>query len=124
MEITFDKQLDGAFLAELYQGDATYAAAVFGTFLEEVHPMMEDCRQTIVRDDILAFQKAVHKLKPTLSYVGLTALWHKLEQIEKGCSAAGASLQVLAGNYGEAEAEIKNMLPLIEIEKTKLETLN
>jgi Hpt domain len=118
----FDRQLDGTFLNELYDGDAMYAATVFETFLQEVGSMMDNCRLAIDGGDIPMFQKAVHKFKPTLSYVGLTDIGKQLEILELACST-GASASELLATYQQIAAEITNLLPLIKSEKDKLDAL-
>lgn len=118
----FNKQLDVAFLNELYDGDAMYAATVFDTFLQEVGGMMDNCRVAIDGGDIPAFQKAVHKFKPTLSYVGLTDIGKQLEKLELACST-GTSAHELLATYQQIAGDITNLLPLIKSEKDKLDAL-
>jgi HPt (histidine-containing phosphotransfer) domain-containing protein len=118
----FDERLDGTFLTELYGNDVAYAATVFGSFLEEVKPMMAHCDAALASGDMAVLRKAVHKLKPTLHYVGLTQLGHQLEQIEKDCGD-GVPAVVLTSRYEQAASAIRAMLPLIEREKNKLEAL-
>jgi HPt (histidine-containing phosphotransfer) domain-containing protein len=122
MTMEFDKKLDNIFLNELYDGDAVYAATVFDTFLQEVGSMMEGCRTAIENGDIPVFQKAVHKFKPTLSYVGLTDIGKQLESLEKSCGL-GTSASELLATYKQIAGEIDNLLPLIKIEKDKLDAL-
>lgn len=118
----FDKQLDGAFLNELYDGDAMYAATVFDTFLQEVSGMMDNCRAAIEGGDIPIFQKAVHKFKPTLSYVGLTDIGKQLESLESACGTGKTAPELLA-SYEQIAGEITRLLPLIKSEKDKLDAL-
>lgn len=118
----FDSQLDGTFLNELYDGDAMYAATVFDTFLQEVGSMMDNCRIAIDGGDIPLFQKAVHKFKPTLSYVGLTDMGKRLENLEQACST-GASVGELLATYQQIANEITGLLPLIKNEKDKLDAI-
>lgn len=118
----FDKQLDGAFLNELYDGDALYAATVFDTFLQEAGGMMDNCKTAIESGNVPVFQKAVHKFKPTLSYVGLTAIGKQLEKLEQACGS-GSSVQELTVTYRQIADEIGNLLPLIKSEKDKLDAL-
>jgi HPt (histidine-containing phosphotransfer) domain-containing protein len=122
MTMEFDKKLDNIFLNELYDGDAVYAATVFDTFLQEVRSMMEGCLNAIENGDIPVFQKAVHKFKPTLSYVGLTDIGKQLESLEKACGL-GTSANELLATYKQIAGEIDNLLPLIKIEKDKLDAL-
>jgi hypothetical protein len=118
----FDKQLDGAFLNELYDGDAVYASTVFDTFLQEVGIMMDSCLAAIENGDIPVFQKAVHKFKPTLSYVGLTGIGKQLESLEIACGM-GTSVSELLATYKQIANEINGLLPLIKSEKDKLDAL-
>ena len=118
----FDRQLDGTFLNELYEGDAMYAATVFDTFLQEVGNMMDNCRVAIDGGDIPLFQKAVHKFKPTLSYVGLTDIGKQLEKLELACGT-GTSADELQATYQQIAGDITNLLPLIKSEKDKLDAI-
>lgn len=120
--MVFDERLDSVFLTELYGNDWGYAATVFGSFLEEVKPMIAHCDAAMASGDVLVFRKAVHKLKPTLHYVGLTHLGHELEQVEKDCDK-GVPADLLASRYQQAATTLHAMLPLIESEKNKLEAL-
>jgi HPt (histidine-containing phosphotransfer) domain-containing protein len=119
--IEFDNRLDGVFLQELYGGDAAYAAMIFGTFLEESGEMMDNCQTAIGAGDVPGFRRAVHKLKPTLHYVGLTHLGGVLEQIEHDCGSA--NVDSLHDRYTQAAAAIQAMLPVIRTQKEKLEAI-
>jgi HPt (histidine-containing phosphotransfer) domain-containing protein len=118
----FDKRLDNVFLNELYEGDAVYASTVFDTFLQEAGGMLDSCLAAIENGDIPVFQKAVHKFKPTLSYVGLTDIGKRLESLEKACGM-GNSADELMATYKQIAADINNLMPLIKNEKDKLDAL-
>ncbi len=120
--ILFSEELDQQFLEELYQGDTEYAAVVFANFLEELPPMMNDCAAALSVGDTAVFKKAVHKVKPIFSYVGLTNISASFERLEKQCDEA--DIKVLASNYAAICNQIKAGLIIIEKEKDKFEAIN
>ncbi|WP_080056679.1 Hpt domain-containing protein [Spirosoma aerolatum] len=66
--------LDMQLLAELYGGDREYAACMFETFVDSVLPEFAVIDQQIQAQCWEEVHPLIHKLRPTLSMVGLTPM--------------------------------------------------
>ena len=118
----FDGRLDGAFLESVYEGDMEHAEMVFDQFLRTIPGQLNEIKDYYQNSDIENFRKNVHKIKPVLSYVGLTSLTDKASLLEKECKQVG-SIQDVSGLYSSFSTELNAMIPIIENELTKIRNL-
>lgn len=118
----FDGRLDRAFLESVYEGDIEHAAMVFDQFLRTIPGQLNEINDYYQSSDIENFRKNVHKIKPVLSYVGLTALTGKAAALESQCKQVG-SIQDVSGLYSSFSMELNEMIPVIENELTKIRNL-
>lgn len=121
-EFVFDGRLDGAFLESIYEGDMEHAEMVFDQFLRTIPGQLNEIKDYYHQSDIENFRKNVHKIKPVLSYVGLTALTGKAAVLESQCKQI-SSIQDVSGLYSSFSSELDEMLPVIENELTKIRNL-
>lgn len=121
-EYVFDGRLDGAFLESVYEGDMEHAEMVFDQFLRTIPGQLNEIKDYYQRSDIENFRKNVHKIKPVLSYVGLTALTGKAAVLENQCKQI-SSIQDVSGLYSSFSIELDEMLPVIKNELTKIRNL-
>ena len=117
----FNAALDRAYLEEFYDGDLEHAVDIFETFLDYSmgeFVVLPEVLESKSRDD---FRKAVHKLKPAFSMVGLTQLSSKMEQLEH-LTEEGEAWPKLAGLLEEITIEINEYLTLLqnELERMKI----
>ncbi|MEO1262041.1 MAG: response regulator [Bacteroidota bacterium] len=110
---SFDRNLDVNYLDEFYQGDLEYAIDMFDTFLKYLLPEMQNLKRTIKNENWESAKALAHKIKPSLSMVGLTGLSGKMHLLENG-----ARQKVPIGQLALLFAEIESSL---EIKKALLE---
>ena len=75
-------ELDADYLEAAYGDDAETAIVVFEGYLQELPSNIELINESYKNRDIDRFRHFVHKQKPGFSYVGLTKLTNKLNEIE------------------------------------------
>ena len=115
----FDSRLDTGFLNILYRGDRKHAAIIFDQFLKVIHMQMKEVEDNFSMGNTEIFRLKVHRLKPVLSFVGLTWLTGKAEAIEKECihkSGTGDITEL----YTDFRNTIVEFIPVIENELLKL----
>ncbi|HEU0063888.1 MAG TPA: hypothetical protein VFQ58_02615 [Flavisolibacter sp.] len=78
-------QLDVAFLDEAYANDAETASYVFQMYLDELPINVKLIQESITNKDIERFRQLIHKQKPGYSYVGLTDVTARLEELQTKC---------------------------------------
>jgi PAS domain S-box-containing protein len=115
--LTDENGLNQAHLEEMYGDDHEYAAEMFGIFLSEIVPEIYTLPSQI--NDVNAFRKTVHKLKPTLGMVGLTGLLEQLQQIEAACDTE-QPIEVITEALTYFLVEFKDKVPLVVKEYQKL----
>ena len=116
---SFDSRLDTGFLNILYRGDRKHAAIIFDQFLKGIHMQMKEVDDNFSMGNTEIFRLKVHRLKPVLSFVGLTWLTGKAEAIEKECihmSGTGDITEL----YTDFRNTIVEFIPVIENELLKL----
>lgn len=115
----FDKSLDQERLLELYGDDRGYASEMFTTFLSEIVPEINQLPVLYKEQKWVDLCKLAHKLKPTLSMVGLTKLEEKMFQIEK-ISELGTRNDLLEIYCNDIVAGINEALPVLRRESQKI----
>ncbi|SMO93047.1 Hpt domain-containing protein [Gracilimonas mengyeensis] len=76
------RQTDFTYLTEITDGDFGVIREMIDLFIEETPRQLRDIRQAFEADKFPELRAAAHKIKPTLSYVGLEELKAKAQQIE------------------------------------------
>lgn len=118
-DFVFNSKLDGEFLRSIYEDDNEHAQIVFEQFLNCIEMQMHEIDNSYKGGDAETFRKKIHKLKPVLSFVGLTALTGKAEVMERKCNET-ADINVLAEMYTGFRNELNEMIPVIENDLVKL----
>ncbi len=111
--------LDRARLAEIYGGDAAYAAELFTLFLEVVWPEMAVMETHVAQQDWPALGRAAHKYTPSLGMVGLSVLEEKMRRIEVE-SKINPQPEQLGPFYRQCALEIAQMIPTLRVELQRL----
>lgn len=112
-----ENELNQAHLEEMYGDDREYAAEMFGIFLSEIVPEINTLPSQL--NDLAAFRKTVHKLKPTLGMVGLTDLLEQLQKIEAACDYQ-QSHELISDSLTQFFTGFKQKLPFVVREYQKL----
>ena len=100
------KDLDTDYLEATYGNDAETAAIVFEQYLSDLSGNLEVLKEALRNNDVSSFQHHIHKQKPGYSYVGLTDITQKIQELQLKCN----TLQDLANYRGE----INSMIARIE----------
>ena len=79
------KELDTDYLDAAYDSDAETAAMVFEQYLTELPANLKLLTDSYTSQDIQAFQHHIHKQKPGFSYVGLTDVTAKCQELQQKC---------------------------------------
>ena len=115
----FDKSLNQQQLAELYGNDTAYAAEMFATFLEDIVPDLFRITTLCQEQNWPELAALAHKLKPTLSMVGLSHLEKELHQIESN-ARNGQKLALLKIYCDDIIVNINQALPVLQKELQNL----
>ena len=115
----FDSRLDGDFLRSIYEDDKEHAEMVFEKFLQSINIQLTEIEESYTTGDTEIFRKQIHKLKPVLSFVGLTGLTNKAAIIENSCKDVTDSTSLLV-LYTAFKNELSEMIPVVENDLIKL----
>lgn len=120
-QFVFSSNLDTEFLNSIYEGDKEHAQMIFEKFLASIGSQLEEIEAGYLVSDIELFRTKMHKLKPMLSFVGLTSLTAEAEIIEKKCKVID-DISVVAAAYQSFKGNLREMIPVIENELERLKT--
>lgn len=118
---TYDERLDTDFLNSLYEDDTEYASIVFEQFLNSSKEQLKEMDTYFTEGNIELFKQRVHKMKPTFSFVGLTKLTAKAEQIENACKQT-TEIHSIKPLYTDFINAFNLMLPVVESEFERLKS--
>jgi hypothetical protein len=117
--MAYDSRLDGNFLHSLYEDDKEHAAIVFEQFLKGYPAQIADVEATFKAGDLPLLKHRVHKMKPTFSFVGLTAITEKAGLLEKKC-AEETDINNIVELYQSFKNDLNEFIPIVEIQYEKL----
>lgn len=86
----FDESLNATFLAELFEGDTTYAETVFEDFLKDLPVYWQRVEAAYNSGNLPVLGTSVHTCKTLFGYVGFTDLQELCQQFENKCSVNSA----------------------------------
>jgi HPt (histidine-containing phosphotransfer) domain-containing protein len=78
--------LDTDYLEATYGNDAETATIVFEQYLSDLSGNLEVLKEAIRTKDVSGFQHHIHKQKPGYSYVGLTDITQKIQELQMKCN--------------------------------------
>lgn len=117
----FNERLDAAFLDAFYGGDLEYSCDMFTEFLRSTPHHLHDFEAVHGTDDAGQLRRWVHKIKPTLSMVGLTELGKEAECIELELSKVNADLSPeLSSRTLKLYRSIESVLPMLNQEVARM----
>jgi HPt (histidine-containing phosphotransfer) domain-containing protein len=117
----YDQRLDADFLQSIYDDDTEHAAISFEQFLVKLPAQLKELEDSFITNDITVFKQKLHKLKPTFSYVGLTAITAKAEKIERLCNET-PDFDVISGLYVDLKQHLDDFTPIVRAELERLKT--
>ena len=118
----FNSKLDSEFLGCVYEEDMDHAEMVFQKFVDTIEEQLTEIEEAFTSRDVENFRKKLHKLKPVLSYVGLTGLTTKAELIERSCVNV-SDINVFNGAYTGFKTDLNEMKLIVEHDLTRLKQL-
>lgn len=80
------KDLDTDYLDAAYDNDVETALIIFEQYLADLPGNLETLKQSIANQDVERFQHDIHKQKPGFSYVGLTDVTQKIQELQVKCT--------------------------------------
>jgi len=116
----FSKKLDYQYLRKAYADDLDYALDMFETFMDILDEEMITIRTVIDSDNIDDIKKALHRIKPTFTMVGLGMISQDIEATER--KIANHIPIEIAEWYSNFEQTIQKYVPIINKEIQKLTT--
>lgn len=117
----FNPQLDHEFLNAMYENDIVYAEEVFSAFLEQTRNEFGQVRNCYSNNDWQCLRQKLHKIKPTFSFVGLTALSEKCEEMIAACDHE-ADIKSRTLLWEKLEQEIEQSFRTVESELARMKT--
>ena len=81
-----DTSFDIEYLNDAYADDAETAASVFVQYLEDLPKNQQQLSDSFRNRDITLFRQIIHKQKPGFSYVGLTDVTQKFQELQAACN--------------------------------------
>jgi len=81
----FNQLIDPATITDLYENDYAYIEKIFQTALINLEGDLETVRFCHSSGDREGLRKAIHKLKPTFGFLGMTVLEQQCSDFEKNC---------------------------------------
>ncbi len=118
-QFVFDSRLDGDFLNSIYEDDKEHAEMIFEKFMLSIEGQLAELETSYASANIEIFRGKMHKLKPLLSFVGLTGLTNQAEVIEKKCKLID-DIQFVSSLYAAFKNDLNEMIPVVESELKKL----
>src|SRR4030095_11856042 len=87
----FNEKIDGDYLHSLYEDDYQYIEEIFATTLTHFDNDLSAVREAYSAGDVATLKKAVHKIKPTFGFVGLTSIQQLCAAFEDICQKAASA---------------------------------
>ncbi len=118
----FNQQIDEQFLYNMYEYDYSYMEEIFLTTISQLltdFPLLENLFKS---GDIVALEKAVHKIKPSFGFVGMPLLQEMCQQFENQCK--GSTTELMSKSFSELHETIKASVEVIELEYERLKSFN
>jgi HPt (histidine-containing phosphotransfer) domain-containing protein len=119
----FNEKLNSPFLNELFDGDFTYAEAVFGEFLNDLPPYWQAVETAWQQQQVAELGAAVHKCKTLFGYVGLTYIQQFCQELENHCTHS-TTIAALQNQYALLYEMKEAAREIIESETKRLQIFN
>lgn len=118
---TYHPKLDKNYLDTIYGTDWEYAADMFETFLEEIHPLFADLPPLAEAESWEQYYKVAHKVKPSLLMVGLSDIHKKVKEVEGMAAGDTPDKALMITNTSTIINDLKVFVPIIKQQLTFLQ---
>ena len=119
----FNEKIDADYLYTLYEDDYQYIEEIFSTTLTHFDDDFQSIQQAFTTDNLSDLKKAIHKMKPTFGFVGLTLVQQNCKDFEDFCQKATTSND-LTSEYQQIVVTLADSKELIATEYNKLKEFN
>lgn len=119
----FNENIDSIYLHSLYEDDFQYIEEIFATTLTHFDGDLAAIQDAYTAGDVSSLKKAIHKIKPTFGFVGLTAIQQLCKEFEDICQKAASTVE-LKEQYLQIVATLAASKDLIGLEYNKLKAYN
>ncbi|MFC0183829.1 HPt (histidine-containing phosphotransfer) domain-containing protein [Pseudarcicella hirudinis] len=109
----FNPKLDAKYLEELYGGDPEITQMMFNLFLTDSIPSWEKVEGLIRDGQFAPAGELVHKIKPSFSMSGLTALHPQVQELEKSLKSGG-EYNALIALYEDINGQLYDLKAIIQ----------
>ena len=107
-----NNDFDTEYLNDAYSDDAETAASVFEQYLNDLPANLSLIRNSFRERNIELFRQVIHKQKPGFSYVGLTDVTGKLQELQASCNTTD--------DMGKYQSEIEQVIERIDSSATHI----
>jgi len=119
----FHERLDSASLFDLYGGDTDYAREMFAIFLKNSDQEFSRLNVLLNEGNYSEFARLAHKIKPTLSMVGLPDMEKILQDLEDGAKLNPVAPEHLDQMMRLIESKIPEAISAVDSDFEKLKKL-
>ena len=95
---------------------------IFLTTLSQLLSEFPTLENAFNSGDIIALEKAVHKIKPCFGFIGMPGLQEKCQQFEDQCK--GSTTELMSNSFRTLQETIKASVEIIEQEYERLKSFN
>lgn len=119
----FDPFFDTGFLFDMYENDYQYVEEIFTTTLAGFGEDLQSIKAAFASQDLVLLKKAVHKMKPAMGFVGLTALQQDCQAFENECGAK-QQFEEIINSYKALIDKLVQAGDKIKLESDRLKVFN
>ena len=122
-KFVFSQEIDNNFIFSLYEDDYSYIEEVFFNTLKHLDPDFQSIQTAFKAEDLAALKKAVHKIKPSFGFVGLSETQDICQKFEDFCQP-GLSMDIVQPRYDQLVAVLNESKKVLSSEYKKLKAYN
>lgn len=122
-QFIFNEKFDGESLFSLYADDFAYMEEIFLTTLRHFDPDFESIKLAYADANIIDLKKAIHKIKPTFGFVGLTGVETSCREFEQLCERSSV-IEEVTEQYREICSKLMDAKDIMEAEYKRLKEFN
>jgi HPt (histidine-containing phosphotransfer) domain-containing protein len=119
----FHEKIDASYLFSMYGDDFVCMEEIFATTLAHLGPDVDAVKDSFTANKVAELKKAVHKIKPTFGFVGLTEVQHLCKEMEEKCMQVTDTGEV-AADFHQLMAALEDARIIIDKEYHKLKDYN
>lgn len=119
MELELNPLLDVKYLKQVYGDDHNIMHLIFDAFITDSLPRWRNLEDVIDQQNLIEAASIVHRLKPSFTMTGLTALRSPVEELEQLIKNQ-ASKEKQVRLYHHITQELDKLIPVLSSESERL----